>query len=197
MFKTDNMIKALGALFGAALFLVVLLAVAGNLLDDSIRPAADGTVAQAYTIDIPEPAAAAPEVAATEPAPTPAAEAAAAEATPDAAAAPVAVAAGAGDAAAGEKVFGKCRACHKLDGKDGVGPHLNGVVGRAVASVDGFKYSDPMKAHAAEAPVWDSAALHVYLADPKGAVPGNRMAFAGLKDPKEIDDLVAYLETVK
>ncbi len=56
------------------------------------------------------------------------------------------------DAAAGEKVFGKCKACHKIDGKNGIGPHLNGVVGRNHAAVAGFKYSDAMPAHSAE--VW-------------------------------------------
>ena len=53
----------------------------------------------------------------------------------------------AADAAKGETVFKKCAACHKLDGNDGVGPHLNGVVGRPVASVAGFSYSDGMTAH--------------------------------------------------
>lgn len=197
MFNTKTITKSLVALIGATLFLVVLLWTANRMFDNAPRVAAGQPVPQAFTIEIPDPAAsAAPAATEAEPAPTPAADAAAAAATPaaDAAAAPAAVA-GAGDAAAGEKVFGKCRACHKLDGKDGVGPHLNGVVGRAVASVEGFNYSDAMKAHAAEAPVWDSAALHHYLADPKGSVPGNRMAFAGLKDPKEVDDIVAYLET--
>ena len=55
----------------------------------------------------------------------------------------------AGDAAAGEKVFKKCAACHAVGAgaKNKVGPVLTGVVGRNVASVEGFKYSDPMKAH--------------------------------------------------
>ena len=56
----------------------------------------------------------------------------------------------AADVGAGEKVFGKCKACHKLDGSNGTGPHLNGVVNRAKASVAGFGYSDALVAMAAD-----------------------------------------------
>jgi len=101
----------------------------------------------------------------------------------------------AGDAEAGKKVFNKCKACHKLEeGKNGVGPSLHGLVGRPVASIDGFKYSDAMKAFAEGGKVWDEAALTQYLADPKGVVPGTKMAFAGLKKPEEIADVIAYIE---
>ncbi|MCL5779072.1 cytochrome c family protein [Limibaculum sp. FT325] len=100
----------------------------------------------------------------------------------------------AGDAEAGKKVFNKCKACHKLEeGKNGVGPSLHGLVGRPVASIDGFKYSDAMKAFAEGGKVWDEAALTQYLADPKGVVPGTKMAFAGLKKPEEIADVIAYI----
>ena len=99
------------------------------------------------------------------------------------------------DAAAGEKDFGKCRACHKLDGTDGVGPHLNGVVGRAMASVAGFSYSAGMVEHAAVDPAWTPDALQAFLADPKGYVPGTKMAFAGLKDPQDRADIIAYLQS--
>ena len=88
--------------------------------------------------------------------------------------------------------FNQCKACHII-GKNGVGPNLAGVVGRKAGSVDGFKYSDAMKA----APAWDEAALSKYLADPKGTIPGNKMAFAGLKKPEDVTAVVAYLKTLK
>jgi cytochrome c len=100
----------------------------------------------------------------------------------------------AGDAAAGEKVFKKCAACHAVgaNAKNKVGPALNGIVGRNVATVEGFKYSEPMIAHGG---VWTEERIAEYLADPKGAVKGNKMAFAGLKKPEEIADVIAYLKT--
>ena len=101
------------------------------------------------------------------------------------------------DAAAGEKVFGKCKACHKIDGSDSTGPHLNGVVGRAVASAAGFNYSDAMKAHAAEAPDWTPEALEHFLTNPKTVVKGTKMAFAGLPKVEDRANLIAYLETLK
>ena len=103
----------------------------------------------------------------------------------------------AADPAKGEKVFGKCKACHKLDGADGTGPHLNGVVGRPVGSIGGFAYSDAMHAHAGEAPDWTPEALQEFLADPKGVVKGTKMAFAGLKKIEDRANLIAYLETQK
>lgn len=123
------------------------------------------------------------------------------EDAPAAAAAPAELtwdeAVAAADAARGEKVFGKCKACHKLDGKNAVGPHLDGVMGRPVASVEGFNYSDAMKGHASDSPAWDPVSLEEYVADPKGAVPGNKMSFAGLNKIQDRADLVAYLETVQ
>ncbi|KEO56040.1 c-type cytochrome [Thioclava pacifica] len=98
---------------------------------------------------------------------------------------------GDGDAAKGAKIFGKCKACHSLEGKNGVGPHLDGVVNRAVASVDGFGYSDAMKAHGGE---WTLEALNDWLANPKDYIPGNKMSFAGLKKPEDRNDVIAYLQ---
>ena len=97
------------------------------------------------------------------------------------------------DPAAGEKVFGKCKACHKLDGSKGTGPHLDGVVGRPVASVADFAYSEAMVAHGGN---WDAEPLQAFLADPKGVVPGTKMAFAGLPKPEDRANLIAYLQTV-
>ncbi|KKL67978.1 hypothetical protein LCGC14_2129590 [marine sediment metagenome] len=98
------------------------------------------------------------------------------------------------DAGAGERVFGKCKACHKLeDGANGVGPHLNGVVGRAVGSVDGYSYSGAL---VAVADVWDAEHLNGFLEDPKGYAPGTKMGFSGLSKVDDRANLIAYLETV-
>ena len=101
----------------------------------------------------------------------------------------------AADAAAGEKVFGKCKACHKIDGKDGTGPHLNGVVGRAHAAAAGFKYSDAMLARSAE--TWTEEALYAFLKNPKAAMPGTKMGFAGLPKPEDRANVIAYLAALK
>ena len=125
----------------------------------------------------------------------PAAEAPAEQQTAQAPAAEPA-AGGAGDPAAGKKVFNKCKACHFVDKeKNKVGPYLKGVVGRKAAAVEGFKYSEAMKAKAAEGLVWTEENLKAYLAAPKKFVPGNKMAFAGLKKEKDIADVIAYLKS--
>lgn len=100
-----------------------------------------------------------------------------------------------GDAEKGEKVFKKCTACHAVgaDAKNKVGPELNGIVGRKVASVEGFKYSPAMTEFGAGDKVWDAEMINSYLADPKGFIPKNKMAFAGLKKEDERADVIAYL----
>ena len=98
-----------------------------------------------------------------------------------------------GDAAAGAKVFKKCVACHSIVAADGnkIGPNLHGVVGRAAGTAEGFKYSDAMKASGL---TWDEATLEKYLRDPKGFVPKNKMAFAGLKKDADLANVLAYLK---
>ena len=97
-----------------------------------------------------------------------------------------------GDAEAGEKVFNKCKACHVADEpQNRVGPHLVGLFGRQAGSVEGFKYSDAMKESGV---TWDEGTIAEYIADPRGYIKGNRMAFVGLKDEEEIADLIAYLK---
>jgi cytochrome c len=100
-----------------------------------------------------------------------------------------------GDAAKGEKVFMKCKACHDVEkGVNKVGPTLKGIVGRKAASVADYKYSEGMTAKGAEGVVWDEATLTTYLPDPKAFVPKTKMAFAGLKKPEEVADVIAYLK---
>ena len=97
-----------------------------------------------------------------------------------------------GDAEDGAKVFNKCKACHVADEpQNRVGPHLVGLFGRKAGTVEGFKYSDAMK----EAGVtWSEETIAEYIADPRGYIKGNRMAFVGLKDEEDIEDLIAYLK---
>jgi cytochrome c len=100
-----------------------------------------------------------------------------------------------GDAKAGAAVFKKCSACHTAtEAKNKVGPSLMGVVGRKVASVDGFKYSEAMKTFGADGKVWDETHLTAYLANPKGAIPKNKMAFVGLKKPEDILNVITFLK---
>jgi cytochrome c len=97
-----------------------------------------------------------------------------------------------GDPAAGEKVFNKCRACHVVDEpQNRVGPHLVGLFGRKAGSVEGFKYSDAMKGSGV---TWSEETISEYIADPRGYIKGNRMAFVGLKDEEDVANLVAYLK---
>ncbi|HLY54658.1 MAG TPA: cytochrome c family protein [Stellaceae bacterium] len=100
-----------------------------------------------------------------------------------------------GDAAAGQVIFKKCALCHSPDaGVNKVGPSLHGVVGRKSATIADFNYSDAMKA---ANKTWDAATLDTYLTDPKATVPGTKMIFPGLKEAKDRQDVIAYLETLK
>jgi cytochrome c len=97
-----------------------------------------------------------------------------------------------GDAEAGAMVFKRCMACHKVgpEAKKGVGPVLNGVVGRAAGVYPDYSYSTAMKNSGI---VWDEPTLTTYLRAPRKLVPGTKMAFAGLKKDQEIADAIAYL----
>jgi Cytochrome c2 len=91
--------------------------------------------------------------------------------------------------------FNQCKACHKVEaGKHGVGPSLFGVYGAAAGHAEGYKYSEK---HKASGLVWDDANLAKYLSDPKGTIPGNKMAYAGLKKPEDLQAVIEYLKTLK
>ena len=102
--------------------------------------------------------------------------------------------------ARGEILATQCHGCHstETDGEDGIGPRLWGVVGRRVASVEGFKYSDGLKAVRQKTPRgrWTSEALRAFLADPEGYAPGNNMQMATTYSEDQLADLIAYLETL-
>ncbi len=97
------------------------------------------------------------------------------------------------DAAAGQKTYAQCRACHSLEaGKNGLGPSLKGVIGRKAASVETFKtYSPAMQKSGV---TWTEDNIKKYLADPKGFIPGNRMVYAGLKKPEDVENVIAYIK---
>lgn len=92
----------------------------------------------------------------------------------------------------GQDVFKRCLQCHTQDkaGKNLVGPNLYGIVGRKLATTAGFPYSEAMKNHGGD---WTWDALATYLHDPKTAIPGNKMAFNGIKDQAELADLLIYM----
>lgn len=172
MFDTMTVTKAGGALCGALLIFLLGKWAAEGLYSTSVEAEGEEKIAQAYTIDTG--ASAGGDAAANE--------------GPD-----FATVFAAADAAAGEKAFGKCKACHKIDGSNATGPHLDGVVGRAVASVDGFGYSDGMKAHGGD---WTPEALNEFLTNPKGVVAGTKMSFAGLPKVEDRANVIAYLASL-
>lgn len=100
------------------------------------------------------------------------------------------------DAEAGQRVFNQCRACHTINqgGRSGVGPNLYGLWDRAAGSVEGFRYSAPMRERATGGLVWNEENLRAYLTDPKAVVPAGSMSFAGIRNPQQLNDLLAYLQ---
>ncbi|MBE2277490.1 MAG: cytochrome c family protein [Rhodobacteraceae bacterium] len=172
MFDTMTVTKAVGGVCGALLiYLLADWAATAVYSMDTSSHGGDGAPEQAYVIATDSDA--------------PAAEAEAA--------APVDVAAlmAAADPAAGEKVFGKCKACHKLDGKNGTGPHLDGVVDRPIASIADFKYSTSMEEH--KGTNWTPEVLFQFLESPKGFASNTKMSFAGLPKPEDRANVIAYL----
>jgi cytochrome c len=98
----------------------------------------------------------------------------------------------AADATAGQAIFARCKICHTVEagGRNLVGSNLHGMFGRKAGTVEGFNYSAAMKDSAI---VWDDDTVAKYLRDPRGFMPGNKMAFPGIKEDKEMADLLAYL----
>lgn len=145
---------------------------------EGVRAAAEATAVATAVQTAAQTAVEAP--AATE-APAPAAETAPASGN------------GGADLAAGAKAFGQCKACHTVTkgGKNGTGPNLWGIVGASAAAVEGFKYSDGMKAMAGK--VWDAALIDRFIEKPKEVVPGTKMAYAGMRKPADRSNLIAWL----
>ena len=172
MFDTMTMTKVLGALCGS--LLVFLL---GSWAADLIYHGGEGSHGeghqQAYVIEV---------------------EGGEVEAEEEVVEVDFAVMMGDADAEKGAKVFSKCKACHKLeDGANGTGPHLWGVVGRDIANVDGYGYSDVLTGKDGQ---WTPDQLEAFLENPKAYAPGTKMSFAGLKKITDRANLIAYLETI-
>ena len=100
-------------------------------------------------------------------------------------------------AAAGEKVFKKCKSCHQVGekAKNRSGPILNGVVGAAAGSVEGFKYSNALRDAAQDGLIWSEAELAAFLAKPKAYLKGTKMSFAGLRKEADQAAVIEYLKT--
>jgi cytochrome c2 len=95
----------------------------------------------------------------------------------------------------GETVAKKCAACHSFEqgGAAKIGPPLWGVVGRDVAAVEGFAYSDALLGMEGE---WTFDELNAFIHDPKGYAPGTKMAFAGVAEPEDLANLLVYLRSL-
>ncbi|HWT10796.1 MAG TPA: cytochrome c family protein [Roseomonas sp.] len=104
-----------------------------------------------------------------------------------------------GDAAAGQRVFNQCRACHTSEqgGRQGVGPNLFGIVGRRAGAIEGFRYSANMRELATEGLTWSDDRLRAYIGNPKAVVPRGSMSFPGIRNETQVNDLMAYLASLK
>ena len=148
------------------------------------QPAAHGETEAAYVIEV--------EEAEVEVAETSEAEASG-EAATETAEPTFAELYAAADLAGGEKVFKKCKACHKLeDGVNATGPSLYGIVDRGIAAVD-FKFSDALAAVGGD---WTPEVLSEFLKRPKDFAPGTKMTFSGIKSESDRANVIAYLASI-
>ena len=99
------------------------------------------------------------------------------------------------DIKAGAKIFNKCKSCHMVGegARNRTGPHLNGLFGRPLGSIEGFKYSKDMKRAAASGLIWDNEHVDMFIENPKSLVFGTRMTFRGIKDKQDRANLIAFL----
>jgi len=97
----------------------------------------------------------------------------------------------------GENVFRQCKACHQVGegAQNRVGPQLNGVMGREMAAVDGFRYSKTLAQMGADGMVWNEETMAEFMADPRGYIKGTKMSFAGLRKDEDIAAVTEYLKS--
>ena len=88
--------------------------------------------------------------------------------------------------------FAVCKACHSVEpGKNGIGPSLAGIWGEKAGAVPGFEFSQPMKDSGL---TWNQATLDRYLTDPRGVVPGTKMAFGGVADAAKRQAIIDWIK---
>lgn len=104
--------------------------------------------------------------------------------------------ANAADAKNGEIIFGRCAVCHTVQkgGPAGLGPNLFGVVGRKAGTAPGYAYSGALKSSGI---TWTEDKLKAWVSGPQKVVPGTKMAFGGISSKSQVEDVVAYLKTLK
>ena len=101
----------------------------------------------------------------------------------------------AADVKKGKRVFNKCKACHSLvENKNRIGPSLHGIFGRTAGTTQKYKFSKAMKKAGAGGLVWSEDTLAKYLLKPRAFIKGTKMAFAGIKKPKDMENLMAFLK---
>jgi cytochrome c len=98
-----------------------------------------------------------------------------------------------GDPSQGAQIYQRCLACHSLEHSRS-GPRHCGLFGRRAGTLPGYTYSQAMKKFGAAGVTWNEASLDRYLENPLKVVPGTKMAYAGVKDAQERNDLIAYLK---
>ena len=98
------------------------------------------------------------------------------------------------DLAKGQQVFNKCMACHNADkgGANMVGPNLWDVIGEPIGQGKGFAFSDAL---AKKGGTWNWDNLAQWLNSPKAFAPGTKMTFAGLSNPQDRADMIAFLNS--
>ena len=174
MFDTMTLTKIVGGVCGA-LLIFLFANWAGNSLFGFGEEGHSEAAEQAYSVAV--------------------AETSTDEATTEEAGPPFADLLAVADTGAGEKVFKKCATCHKIDGNNATGPHLNGVVGRPRGEAEGFAYSEGMLS--AKGEPWTPELLNTFLTNPKAYVAGTKMSFAGLSKGEDRANVIAYLATTK
>ncbi|HEY9090134.1 c-type cytochrome [Parasphingorhabdus sp.] len=103
-----------------------------------------------------------------------------------------------GNAKRGKVLFMQCAACHsvKASAPHKVGPNLAGIVGAKMGDQDKFRYSAAMAKAGAAGKKWTGKSLDSFIANPRGALPGNSMSFGGIPDKTKRQDIIAYLESL-
>ena len=99
----------------------------------------------------------------------------------------------AADVEHGKALYQTCAACH-TERPDALGPSLKGIFGRKSGTLEDFRYSNAMRRANL---VWDDDNLRAYIQDPQAKVKGNRMPYGGVTDPKDVDDVIAYLKVLQ